>query len=423
VPRIILNPTSANRREIPLSRTVLSIGRDPSNDVVLPDAMVSRRHAVIEYRNSQYLIRDCNSSNGSVVNGDRVAERTLHDGDLVAIGTARLLFRDEVVDAGAKVVPHPSAPRIECPSCRTEARRSDHFCRECGGALAPVGPPKVVCPACGTNVALPARFCTACGGKLSADGHRIEAPPPPAPADTPIAAATPEADEPATAPRSPVPGMLPTEPPPSGSGSASGSGSGSASGDFPSGSRRRRPNGSAAPAVADAPPAAPVPALRLARPPQAETAPGTEARPALHPARPLLGRRLAAALVDGLLVGVAAAVLLLPVARYWSLRDPADVSFAAILLSVTAAALVLIGALFYPVAAWGLRGATVGQWLLGLTVTGEDGRAPIGLGRAVLRLVGVGLSVASFGIGFAMAAFVGETLHDRLARTRVTGRG
>ena len=112
--KLIVNPTSSSRREIHLSRTLVSIGRDPSNDLVLPDAMVSRRHAVIEYRGSQYYLRDCNSSNGSLVNGDRVSERNLRDGDLVAIGTARLLFRDDLheEEVGAKVVQHPSAPRV-----------------------------------------------------------------------------------------------------------------------------------------------------------------------------------------------------------------------------------------------------------------------------------------------------------------------
>src|SRR5439155_209063 len=113
--KLIVNPTSSSRREIHLARTLVSIGRDPSNDLVLPDAMVSRRHAVIEYRGSQYYLRDCNSSNGSLVNGDRVSERNLRDGDLVAIGTARLLFRDDLHDeeAGAKVVQHPSAEKAQ----------------------------------------------------------------------------------------------------------------------------------------------------------------------------------------------------------------------------------------------------------------------------------------------------------------------
>src|SRR3954470_8700853 len=127
--KIIINPTSSSRREIALARTIVSIGRDPSNDVVLPDAMVSRRHAVVEYRGSQYFLRDCNSSNGSLVNGDRVSERSLKDGDLLAIGTSRLLFREsvEIEDSSAKVVPHPSSPRFNCPSCRADYRKGDLF--------------------------------------------------------------------------------------------------------------------------------------------------------------------------------------------------------------------------------------------------------------------------------------------------------
>jgi len=172
MPKLIINPTSSARREIALARTIVSIGRDPSNDVVLPDAMVSRRHAVIEYRGSQYFLRDCNSSNGSLVNGDRVSERNLRDGDLVAIGTARMLFREEAEDSGAKVVPHPSAPRQVCPSCQAEYRKGDMFCRQCGASLAPSTPERVVCTSCGTAVLMPARFCNACGHALkdAADG-------------------------------------------------------------------------------------------------------------------------------------------------------------------------------------------------------------------------------------------------------------
>src|SRR5258708_5187528 len=177
MPKLIVNPTSSSRKEIPLPRTLLSIGRDPSNDLVLPDAMVSRRHAVIEYRGNQFYLRDCNSSNGSVVNGDRVSERSLRDGDLLAIGTARLLFREDlqIEDPGAKVVQHPSVPHLQCPSCQTAYRKGDLFCRECGVQLAqPSGPPKAVCASCGTAVPLPARFCNACGSALSADGQRLD---------------------------------------------------------------------------------------------------------------------------------------------------------------------------------------------------------------------------------------------------------
>src|SRR5215470_4369144 len=193
--KLIVNPTSSNRREISLSRsTLLAIGRDPSNDLVLPDAMVSRRHAVIEWRGTQFFVRDCNSSNGSVVNGDRISERLLRDSDLVAIGTARLLFRDDLAEPGAKVVPHPSSPRLQCPACNAEYRKGDLFCRECGEKIGSAsGPPKIICASCGTAVTLPARFCNACGTAIPrADGKPDE----PAPA-VPDAAAAADGSPPA----------------------------------------------------------------------------------------------------------------------------------------------------------------------------------------------------------------------------------
>src|SRR6185295_10942823 len=209
--KLIVNPTSSSRREIHLTRTLVSIGRDPSNDLVLPDAMVSRRHAVIEYRGSQYYLRDCNSSNGSLVNGDRVSERNLRDGDLVAIGTARLLFRDDLheEEAGAKVVQHPSAPRLVCPSCQAEYRKGDLFCRQCGGALAPSTPAKVICTACGTAVPLPARFCNACGTALPRPAEEPSREEPTLPRDGEPSAAPPSG----TAPE-PALEVEPVNPPP-----------------------------------------------------------------------------------------------------------------------------------------------------------------------------------------------------------------
>jgi len=99
--KLVINPTSATKKEIPIVSRVISIGRDPSNDLVLSDSMVSRRHAILEHRDNQYILRDNNSSNGTMVNGDRVdMEKPLRDGDLVAIGSSRLLFQlDETAEA------------------------------------------------------------------------------------------------------------------------------------------------------------------------------------------------------------------------------------------------------------------------------------------------------------------------------------
>ena len=82
-----------DRREIGLGPEPLAIGRDPQNDVVLDDRRVSRRHAEIRLRLGRYTLYDLQSTNGTYVNGRRVAEMVLSDGDRLSIGGAELLFR------------------------------------------------------------------------------------------------------------------------------------------------------------------------------------------------------------------------------------------------------------------------------------------------------------------------------------------
>jgi uncharacterized RDD family membrane protein YckC len=94
-----------------------------------------------------------------------------------------------------------------------------------------------------------------------------------------------------------------------------------------------------------------------------------------------------------------------------------------VLKSVTLAVLALILGAAYFVGFWGRRGATPGKHLFDLRVTDEAGRSPIGLARAALRFLGYLLSAASLGIGFAMIAFGGDGLHDRIARTHVVRAG
>jgi len=373
VAKLVVNPNSPGRREILLSHsTVLTIGRDPSNDLVLTDGMVSRRHAVVEHRGGRFFLRDCHSANGSVVNGDRVGERGLNDGDLVAIGSARLQFREDMLEAGSgKIVPHPSAQPLHCPACGGAYRRGDHFCRECGAPVAhPVGPPKAVCPSCEAAVPLPARYCNACGAALSPAGDRLEEPVPPR--DTRPLALSPDLAGPGMSSGSMAMAPLPR----------------------PAGRRR---------------------AVEPVRRPEAARA-GMRATPA--PA----GSRLAAALVDAVFVLSGQAVMLAPVAWYWWTREtprtPAEVSLLPVVATVTLVPLaLLLGGLFH-LYFWTVRGATPGKELLDLRVETEDGVSPIGVGRAALRVLGYGLSAASLGVGFLMVAF-GGGLHDRIAGTRV----
>ena len=69
----------------------LSIGRDPTNDVVLVDGRVSRRHARLQVRQGTLMLVDLGSSNGTLVNGAAVGEVTIGVGDEIRIGATRLL--------------------------------------------------------------------------------------------------------------------------------------------------------------------------------------------------------------------------------------------------------------------------------------------------------------------------------------------
>jgi len=78
--------------EFPLTgRTTL--GRHPANTLRLADREVSKEHAVIERAGNTYLVKDLGSSNGTYVNGRRIREHRLKDGDEITLGNSRLTFR------------------------------------------------------------------------------------------------------------------------------------------------------------------------------------------------------------------------------------------------------------------------------------------------------------------------------------------
>jgi hypothetical protein len=69
-----------------------NIGRQESNEITLLDRSVSRVHAQIIDKKYYYLVRDLNSTNGLLVNGEFVKERQLTNGDEIKLGEVRLEF-------------------------------------------------------------------------------------------------------------------------------------------------------------------------------------------------------------------------------------------------------------------------------------------------------------------------------------------
>jgi Protein of unknown function (DUF3662)/FHA domain len=75
-----------------LNSVVTTIGRSSDCTVVLTDPNVSRRHAEIRRIGDGYSLVDLGSTNGTEVNGQRIAETALMNGDVIGVGETRLTF-------------------------------------------------------------------------------------------------------------------------------------------------------------------------------------------------------------------------------------------------------------------------------------------------------------------------------------------
>lgn len=165
---------------IEISRDASVLGRDPSCDVVVPDASVSRKHARVERRGDAWWVIDQGSANGTFVDSQKVAEAALRHGQDVRFGAVS--FKVEVPgeeDMGATVA-------ANLPALDDEATVMQET---------PLGAPPAPLP-----------------GRAPGPRPRPSASPPPPPAPKPAAppsaAAARERFRPSTAPSaSPVPQM------------------------------------------------------------------------------------------------------------------------------------------------------------------------------------------------------------------------
>ena len=86
----VTGPLKGN--SISLSEAEIFIGREPSNQVSLLDASVSRRHCLIRWESGEFKIQDLKSRNSTFVNGVPVTERILASGDEIKIGNSLFVF-------------------------------------------------------------------------------------------------------------------------------------------------------------------------------------------------------------------------------------------------------------------------------------------------------------------------------------------
>lgn len=84
---------SGDGRTYPLQMGSTVIGRGDQANLRLPDVGISRRHARLDFDGGQVVLTDLGSTNGTMVNGQRVSAVALNPGDMIQLGTTTLTFR------------------------------------------------------------------------------------------------------------------------------------------------------------------------------------------------------------------------------------------------------------------------------------------------------------------------------------------
>lgn len=92
MPKLLIKNGEKKGYVYPLTDQEVTLGRFPSNTIVLPDRRVSRVHASISARGEDYVLRDLGSVNGVLVNNGPVREHTLKFGDEIQLGSTVLVF-------------------------------------------------------------------------------------------------------------------------------------------------------------------------------------------------------------------------------------------------------------------------------------------------------------------------------------------
>ena len=69
------------------------IGRGEMNDLIIPEQTVSGKHCRIAYQGDQYILTDLQSTNGTVVNGNKIQSCAINQGDKIQLGKVLIFVR------------------------------------------------------------------------------------------------------------------------------------------------------------------------------------------------------------------------------------------------------------------------------------------------------------------------------------------
>jgi predicted component of type VI protein secretion system len=112
-------------REIPITSTPFTIGRDPSCTLRPKSANISRRHCMLLIDNERVFVRDFGSTNGTLVNDRRVIDTVeLHDADRLQVD--RLFFEVRLEAVETQVISAAATTEVfSAPPKKPDSRDDD----------------------------------------------------------------------------------------------------------------------------------------------------------------------------------------------------------------------------------------------------------------------------------------------------------
>ena len=93
MPKFILQFNGITIKEIPIDKEAMTIGREESNDIVIDNLAVAGQHARLIQEKDKFILEDLDGSGGTFVNGDKIAQHELSEGDCVLVGKHTSVFQ------------------------------------------------------------------------------------------------------------------------------------------------------------------------------------------------------------------------------------------------------------------------------------------------------------------------------------------
>jgi len=127
VPRLVIRSGEAAGRDHALGGECV-VGRHPTVDFVLDDTLVSRRHFRVALEGGTWIVEDAGSTNGTLLNGQRVMRAPLKDGDRIRAGSTEVEFVQKDIlgtiagSHGRPAEPGRSPVHVDAPRPRRRRR-------------------------------------------------------------------------------------------------------------------------------------------------------------------------------------------------------------------------------------------------------------------------------------------------------------